>query len=80
MTLETVREVLLWSALINYGVMLWWFLAFCLAHDWIYRLHSKWFRLSVEAFDAIHYASMAAYKVGVLLLNLVPYAALSMVA
>jgi hypothetical protein len=43
-------------------------------------LHSKWFRLSVEAFDAIHYASMAAYKVGVLLLNLVPYAALSMVA
>jgi hypothetical protein len=35
--------------------------------------------LSVEQFDALHYAGMALYKVGILLLNLVPYIALRLV-
>jgi len=76
---ETTREFLLWCTVINYGILLWWFLAFKLAHNWIYRFHSRWFKLSVEQFDAIHYAAMAAYKVGIFLLNLVPYIALHMV-
>jgi hypothetical protein len=42
----------------------------------MYRLHSRWFRISEERFDAIHYAGMAAYKIGILLLNLVPFVAL----
>jgi Family of unknown function (DUF6868) len=56
--------------------MMLWFLLFVVAHDWMYRLHSRWFRLSAETFDAIHYGGMAAYKLGILLLNLVPLAAL----
>ncbi|HEX9880027.1 MAG TPA: hypothetical protein VGB25_07530, partial [Candidatus Binatia bacterium] len=24
------------------------------AHDWLYRYHGKWFKLSVERFNAIH--------------------------
>ena len=32
-----------------------------------------------EQFDALHYAGMALYKVGILLLNLVPYIALRLV-
>jgi hypothetical protein len=48
-----VQEFLLWCTLINYGILLVWFLAFTLAHDWIHRLHSKWFRLSMDQFDAI---------------------------
>ena len=51
-------------------------MGFAFAHDWMYRLHSRWFRLSVETFDAIHYAGMAAYKLAILLLNLVPLLAL----
>lgn len=77
MTVEIVREALLWCAVINYGVLIVWFLVFSLAHDWIYRLHSRWFRLSPERFDAVHYGGMAIYKVGVLLFNLVPYIALT---
>ena len=79
MTLENIREVLLWCTLINYGVILVWFLALRVAHDGIYRLHTRWFRISVEAFDAIHYGAMAVFKLGVLLLNLAPYLALSIV-
>ena len=76
MSISSASGVLLWCTVINFGVLLWWFLLFRLAHDWLYRLHGRWFRLSREQFDAIHYAGMAAYKIAILLLNLVPYVAL----
>jgi len=80
MSIETTRSFLLWSLGINYGILIVWFVAFTLAHDTLYRLHSRWFRISVEQFDTVHYAAMAIYKIGVLLLNLVPYLVLRMVA
>jgi len=76
MSIETAREFFLWCTAINYVIVLTWFAVFTFAHDWLYRLHSRWFRIPAERFDAIHYAGMAFYKIGVLLLNLVPYLAL----
>ncbi len=70
---ETVRSVLAWSTVINLAVLIWWFLAFSLGHDLMYRLHGRWFRVSTEAFDAVHYAGMAFYKILILVFNLVPY-------
>lgn len=80
MTIETLKQVLAWSTAINYGVLLTWFLVFTLAHDWVYRMHTRWFRLSVEAFDALNYGGVALYKVGIVLLNLVPLLALCIVS
>jgi len=80
MDLHVVRDVLLWCTVINYGVLLCWFLVFIFAHDWMLRLHGRWFRMPVEQFDTIHYAAMAMYKMGIILLNLVPYVALLVVA
>jgi len=79
MSLTMARDTLLWCAVINYGVLLWWWLFFMLAHDWMHRLHSRWFQLSREQFDALHYAGMALYKIGILLFNLVPHVALHIV-
>lgn len=76
MSVELVREVLGWCSLINLGLLLWWFLFLSLAHDWTYRVHSRWFKLSPERFDAIHYAGMAFFKIAVIVFNLVPYLAL----
>ena len=76
MTAAEIKEILLWSVGINYGILVIWFGVFCLAHGPLYRLHSRWFKLSVETFDAIHYAGMATYKVGILLLNVAPLVAL----
>ena len=42
----------------------------------MYRLHARWFKLSVEAFDTMHYAGLSLYKIGVILFNLVPLIAL----
>jgi hypothetical protein len=79
MALETVRAVFAWCTAINLGLLIWWFLFFALAHDWMYRLHGRWFKISVEKFDAIHYAGMALLKLGILLFNLVPYLAMRIV-
>ena len=78
MTMDMLRSFLLWCTVINYGILLAWFSVFVLAHNPIVRLHGKWFRLSPEQFDALHYAGMAVYKIAILVFNLVPYVVLSM--
>jgi hypothetical protein len=79
MTLEIIRDALAWCTVINWIALLGWFLFFIMAHDWMYRFHSKWFKLPVEKFDAIHNGGMALFKTAILLFNLVPYFALSIV-
>lgn len=70
--LHALREILIWSLVVNYVILLVWFGAIVFAHDWVYRLHTRWFQLSRESFDAIHYGGMAVYKIGTLLLNVAP--------
>lgn len=67
---------LLWSLAFNYAVLLAWFLAFVAARGALRRLHGRWFALPDATFDAIHYAGMAACKIGILLFNLAPLVAL----
>lgn len=77
MTLGDFRRFLAWCCLINYIVLIVWFVVFVFAHDPLYRLHSSLFtKLSPELFDTLHYGGMTVYKIGVLLFNLVPLIAL----
>lgn len=80
MTVEMISVFLGWCSVINMGLLLWWFLFFVLAHGWLFRFHGKWFNLSAERFDAIHYAGMACFKLSIFVFNLVPYIALRIVA
>ena len=79
MTIEMIRSTLAWCTVINWILLVWWLVFFMMAHDWMYRLHSRWFSLSVDRFDAIHYAGMAFFKLCILVFNLVPYLALRIV-
>ena len=79
MTVDFIRSVLLWSLIINAGLLLWWFILFMVAHDWMHRVHGKWFQLSVGQFDAIHYAGMGIFKIAIFVFYLVPYIALTIV-
>ncbi len=79
MTLEIIRSMLAWCTVINWALLLLWLVFFIGAHDWMYRIHSKWFKIPVEKFDAIHYGGMAFFKTAVILFNLVPYLALRIV-
>ena len=79
MTLESIRDALASCSLINIVFLICWFLFMAMARDWVFRYHNKWFKLSVEAFDTMHYAGMGLYKMGIVLFNLVPYFALRIV-
>lgn len=80
MTTNETRDILLWCTGLNYAVLLVWFGVFVFAHEWMYRIHGRWFKFPLESFDAIHYAGLAVYKIGIILLNLVPLIALCMVS
>jgi hypothetical protein len=79
MDIEVARNALLWCTVINYGLLMFWFLLYALPHTWLHRLWGRWFRLTTEQFDAINFAGIVIYKVGILLFNLVPYVALVIV-
>jgi hypothetical protein len=80
MSTEFTRSFLLWCTVINYGILVVWFLVFAFARDWIHRLHGRWFRLSDEQFDSLHYLGMSIYKIGILVFNLVPLVVLWIVS
>ena len=72
MTLELARQFLLWCTIINYVILMVWWIFFVIARDWVQGIHGKWFRLSDERFDAAHYSAMALYKIMIRFFNLVP--------
>jgi hypothetical protein len=78
-TLEVLRDALGWCALMNIGILLFWFIMISFANDYIYRIHSSLFRISKKRFDAIHYQGMMFFKVGVFMFNIIPYLALRIV-
>lgn len=80
MTVEQIQEFLGWCSILNLGLLIWWSAFILLAHDFVYQLHGKWFRLSVERFDAIHYTGMAFFKLSIFMFNVVPYFALRIIA
>ncbi|MGB3049714.1 MAG: DUF6868 family protein [Polyangiales bacterium] len=79
MSIETVRAVLGWASLLNLGLLLFWFGFLMVAHDWVYRVHSKWFTISVERFDSLHYMLMGFYELTIFIVLLGPYLALRIV-
>lgn len=51
------------------------FAFFNFGHDFMYRMHGRMYRISVETFDAIHDAGMVACKIAIMVMNITPYIA-----
>ena len=73
MTVETVRAMLGWAALINSGLVLIWFAFFVFAHEFAHRVHSRFFALSREKFDELNCLMMGIYELMILVVLLGPY-------
>jgi len=69
---ENWKIFLLWSAVINTVFLLLWVGLLAARRDFIYEMHSRWFKLTPEQFDAIHYGGIALYKLLTLFFNIVP--------
>jgi hypothetical protein len=62
-TTNEIQHVLLWCVGLNYAILFIWFGTF----------------VSVETFDAMHYGGLSVFKIGIILLNLVPSVAFCLV-
>jgi hypothetical protein len=70
--IEAWRRFLLWSTLLNYAVLLWWFFMFVFMEDWVREFHGRWFPMTPDQFRLMHYGGMALYKIIILSLFLIP--------
>ena len=76
MDMERVQTFLLWCAGLNTVALLLWFCIITFAGSLVYRIHSIWFEMTREHFNAIHYGAMMAYKAAIFFFLLVPWLAL----
>ena len=79
MSIEVARHALLWCSVINYILLAIWSTLFVLPHEWLYRFWARRFRVTAEQFDTINFGGIVFYNMGIFLLNLVPFLALTFV-
>lgn len=79
MDAQIVCEMLGYSSIINYTILLIWFIVFTFAKKWIYNLHSKWFSIDPRQYDMLHYKLMAQFKLLIFVFNLAPFFALCII-
>ncbi len=78
--MEEVCQIFGWCAIFNLAVLGLWSLMFLWAHDWMYKVHGRWFQMSKDRFDSLHYGMMGLYKIAIFLFVLFPYLAMRIVA
>ncbi|MGB8225298.1 MAG: DUF6868 family protein [Sedimentisphaerales bacterium] len=76
MDITAVRAFFMWCTILNGALLLAAFAMWVFAGDFVYRMHSKWFKLSKEAFNILFYSFLGAMKIFVLVFNFVPWMAL----
>jgi len=77
--LETTARVLIRCFLGGAIFLLIWFIAYAVARDWMYVMQSKWFGISREQFELVNYCGIAATKIFIIVMFLIPYASLRLV-
>jgi hypothetical protein len=69
----------MWCTIINFGLLALWAIIFLLAPNFVYAMQSRWFSISREQFDLVFYSFLGAFKIIVIVFNLVPWIALSII-
>ena len=77
MDIRLLKSILMWSAAINYGVLIFWFLSLTTCRERFYSLQTRWFPMSRESLVACNYMMYGLYKLFIFLFNLVPLIVLS---
>lgn len=79
MSMEVLISFFGWCSLINVVLLTFWALIFMAAPELVYRTQSRFFPIPRETFTTVFYCFIGVFKVLVLVFNLVPYVALSII-
>jgi len=77
MNIETIREFLGWCTIINYGLMILAFLKVYALRNTLAQFRQELFGLDEESVRRLQGQFFVNYKVAIIIFNLTPYIALS---
>jgi len=79
MDIQTLRTFFMWCTIINGAWFIFAALICIFADGWVYRIQSKWFPISQDAYHVVIYSFFALFKIVFVVFNVVPYVALLIV-
>ena len=79
MEIQVVTAFFMWCTVLNFGLLILSSVICICGGGWAYRIHSKWFSISREAFNVAMYSFLGLYKVLIFVFGLIPYVALRIV-
>ena len=79
MTVDMLREVLGWCAVINIGLLIFSAIFVVSLRGPISRIHAKMFNLNESDISLAYFRYLAQYKIAIIVFNIIPYFALRIV-
>ena len=76
MDLDTLQTFLGWCLVINYGILVIWWLIYMGARNWVVGLHARMFHIDETVVSAAHFNLMGLFKMLVFVFVLTPWLAL----
>ena len=76
-TIEVMREFLGWCSVINVGVLMLSAIFVIVLRVRVARIHGKMFNLDESDISSAYFQYLAQYKIAIIVFNIVPYFALT---
>jgi len=77
--LETMAAVFLWCFILNFLVLMLWFLILVFGGSLAHSIHSSFYDITRQQFDLLWYGGMGLFKIAIFLFYLCPYLAIKIV-
>jgi len=80
MNIQAAKDFFKWCTIVNFILFTLSAIMILLCSDFIYSFHGQMFNMPREALDIVLYAFLGLYKIFFIVFNIVPYAALVIMA
>ena len=79
MDIQTLQTFFMWCTILNLGFLMITGLLLAIAGDFVYRMQSKFFPISREAFDVVIFCWIALWRLVLIVFCFVPWIALEII-
>jgi hypothetical protein len=79
MNIDKLRQILEWSTVLHYSIVVIWFIAYSRHRRWYQNTIERIFSIPAAQLEIVLFALMGIYKIGILLFFLVPSIALRLI-
>jgi hypothetical protein len=73
MNIEMLRHFFAWCGVVNYAMLIVWFVLHLSAHGFLVGLCQRFFGVPAEKYDSISLKAMFFFKLAIWMFNITPY-------